>query len=86
MYPLREWTRWAVDLPARDGYARDESGRGPFSYCTAGTVLLGQIVQRSVGEPVDRYIERRLLAPLGITRFMESVATGRFGDRGSALP
>lgn len=68
MYPLRDWTRWAVDLPVRRSYARDTIGRGPFSYCTAGVFLLGRILERASGEPVDRYLDRRLLGPLGIRR------------------
>jgi CubicO group peptidase (beta-lactamase class C family) len=68
MYPLRDWTRWAVDIPVKTGYTRDEAGRGPFSYCTAGVFLLGQVLQRALGEPVDRYVNRRLLDPLGIAR------------------
>jgi CubicO group peptidase (beta-lactamase class C family) len=69
MHPQPVWTRWAVDLPTRPGYRRDASGRGPFAYCTAGAMLLGQVVQRATGVRVDRYVERRLLAPLGIRRF-----------------
>jgi CubicO group peptidase (beta-lactamase class C family) len=57
MYPLRDWARWAVDLPVKPRYARSSSGRGPFSYCTGGTLLLGQIVQRAVGQPLDRYVD-----------------------------
>lgn len=44
MYPRERWSRWAVDLPVRAGYGRDSTGRGPFSYCTAGTFLLGQVL------------------------------------------
>ncbi len=66
MHPNREWTRWAVDLPTMPAYQRDSASRGPWRYCTAGAVLLGQVVQRAVGERVDRYIDRRLLQPLGI--------------------
>lgn len=67
MYPRRDWTRWAVDIPVRADYRRDAAGRGPFSYCTAGVFLLGQIIQRAVTQPVDQYVNRRLLKPLGIT-------------------
>jgi CubicO group peptidase (beta-lactamase class C family) len=69
MYPQRMWARWAVDLPVKPGYARDAGGRGPWAYCTAGTFLLGQILERATGQPVDRFIETRLFAPLGITRW-----------------
>jgi CubicO group peptidase (beta-lactamase class C family) len=69
MYPQRVWARWAVDLPVKEGYARDGAGRGPWSYCTAGVFLLGQILQRATHQPVDRYIQQRLFAPLGIRDF-----------------
>lgn len=62
MYPLKEWARWAADLPT------DESASGSWRYCTAGAVLLGRIIQNAVGEPVDQYIDRRILKPLGITK------------------
>jgi len=68
MYPRADWSRWAVDIPLKTNYQRDSAGRGPFSYCTAGVFLLGQIIQRAVHEPVDTYINRRLLDPLGIIR------------------
>ena len=67
MYPLDNWSRWAADLPVKRGYRRNPAGRGPFSYCTAGSFLLGQILQRALGESVDDYIDRRLFGPLGIT-------------------
>lgn len=69
MHPQHYWARWAVDLPTIAGYARDGSGLGPWRYCTAGAFLLGQILQRAVGEPADKYIDERILAPLGVTKF-----------------
>jgi len=69
MHEQQNWTRWAVDLPTRADYKRDESGLGSWAYCTAGAFLAGQIVQRVVAEPIDRYIERTLFKPLEITRF-----------------
>lgn len=69
MYPLERWTRWAVDLPAAADYVRDASGRGPWHYCTAGTVLLGQTVQRVAKQPIDAFIAEHIFAPLGIERW-----------------
>ena len=66
MYPLSNWSRWVVDLPVRADYGRNASGRGPFAYCTGGTLLLGQIVQRAVRKPLDQYFDERLFRPLGI--------------------
>jgi CubicO group peptidase (beta-lactamase class C family) len=77
MHEQQRWTRWAVDLPTKRGYARDADGRGPFSYCTAGAFLLGQIIERAAHTPVDQYIEGKLLIPLGISQWKWSrSATG----------
>jgi len=66
MYPLTNWSRWAVDLPVKDDYARSPGGRGPFSYCTGGVFLVGQVVQRTTRQPLDQYFDARLFRPLGI--------------------
>lgn len=65
MYRTRVWKDFALALPARD-YGRDADGKGPFSYCTAGVFLLGQVVEKAVGERFDLYVQRRLFDPLGI--------------------
>jgi CubicO group peptidase (beta-lactamase class C family) len=65
MYPKQAWTRFVVDLPTKPDWQRDASGRGPWAYCTVGTFLLGQILQSATGEPVDKFIESRLLDPIG---------------------
>ena len=65
MYRRRDWREFALALPARE-FERDETGVGPFSYCTAGVFLLGQVVETAVGERFDLYVQRRLFDPLGI--------------------
>ena len=65
MYRSRDWKRFVLALPARKA-TRDATGLYPWSYCTAGVFLLGQVVEKAVGEPFDRYVQRRLLDPLGI--------------------
>jgi CubicO group peptidase (beta-lactamase class C family) len=50
------------------GYQRDASGLGPFRYCTTGAFLMGQIIQRATHTPIEKYIDTKLLSPLGITK------------------
>ena len=66
MYRRRSWRDFVLALPERD-VAPDAVGLAPFSYCTAGVFLLGQVVQEATGEPFDAYVQRRLFDPLGIT-------------------
>ena len=65
------------DLPVKADYLRNASGRGPFAYCTGGTLLLGQIVQRAARKPLDQYFDERLFRPLGI----RAAAMGPFTRR-----
>jgi CubicO group peptidase (beta-lactamase class C family) len=66
MYPKQVWARWAADIPVKADYIRDVSGRGPFSYCTAGVFLLGQMLRRAAGQDVDDYLDAKLFGPMGI--------------------
>ena len=65
MYRWHDWRGFVLNLPSRD-FERDERGVGPFSYCTAGVFLLGQVVQAAVKKRFDLYVQERLFAPLGI--------------------
>ena len=65
MYRTRIWREFALGLPARS-YERDARGEGPFSYCTAGVFLLGQVVEKATGQRFDAYVQQRLFDPLGI--------------------
>lgn len=66
MYDRREWTRFALDIPIVDDYARNERGLGRFSYCTAGAFLLGRVLERATNTPFDEYVQQRIFTPLGI--------------------
>lgn len=57
--PIKGFPAW-VDPPEKSPYGRS------FSYCTAGTVVLGDVIQKLTGS-IEKYTEERLFHPLGIT-------------------
>ena len=66
MYPARRWLFFVLDLHTEDAYSRDANGYGRFAYCTAGSFLLGQLVERAVGQAFDVYFRQSFELPLGI--------------------
>jgi CubicO group peptidase (beta-lactamase class C family) len=70
MYLIEDWTRFVFDLPIK-GFASwttpphaSPYGRS-WSYCTAGSVTLGAVVERVTSTPVQTYAQQRLFGPLG---------------------
>ncbi len=65
MYPTPNWVKFALDLPMD---AAKENGK-QWDYFTAGVVVLGDILDRSVPGGLERYADKVLFKPLGITRY-----------------
>lgn len=71
MYLSRNWTRFALELPIK-GFAPwqprpEDSPHGrAFSYCTAGSFLLGALIERVTEMPMATFADEVLHAPLGI--------------------
>ena len=65
MYPTPNWVKFALDLPMDE---TKENGK-QWDYFTAGVVLLGDILDKSVPGGLERYADRVLFKPLGIIRY-----------------
>jgi len=65
MYPTADWIKFALDLPMDDKKRVGEK----WNYFTAGVVVLGDIINKSVPEGLEKYADKKLFKPLGITRY-----------------
>jgi CubicO group peptidase (beta-lactamase class C family) len=65
MYPTNDWIKFALDLPMDDKKQVGET----FNYFTAGVVVLGDIINKSVPVGLEKYAETKLFKPLGIEKY-----------------
>jgi CubicO group peptidase (beta-lactamase class C family) len=64
MYPTENWVKFALDLPVNLTRPKSE-----WHYFTAGVVLLGDILNKTVPGGLDKYADTKLFKPLGITDY-----------------
>ena len=65
MYPTKDWVKFVLDLPIDP----DKMMGSDYTYFTGGTVLLGDIIHKSVPSGLVSYADDKLFAPLGITNY-----------------
>ncbi len=65
MYPTSDWVKFALDLPMD---AAKENGK-QWDYFTAGVVVLGDILNKSIPGGLERYADKNLFKPLGISKY-----------------
>ncbi len=64
MYPTSNWVKFTLDLPINLTRPKDE-----WHYFTAGVVLLGDILNKTVPGGLEKYADEKLFKPLGITKY-----------------
>lgn len=64
MYPQPDWVKWTLNLPMADRKVGEQ-----WAYFTAGVVVLGDIMHKSVPGGLEKYADKKLFKPLGITNY-----------------
>ncbi len=65
MYPTKNWVKFTLDLPMDEQQRMGQD----FAYFTAGVVVLGDIIHKSVPGGLVTYADKKLFKPLGITNY-----------------
>jgi len=81
MYPTDDWVKFALDLPMRKEVHIGEE----FAYFTAGVVVLGDIIHKSVPDGLVAYADKKLFAPLGITNYQWEFTPQQVGNTAGGI-
>lgn len=65
MYPTDNWVKFTLDLPMDKTKRIGEN----WDYFTAGVVVLGDIIHKSVPGGLEKYAEKKLFKPMGISNY-----------------
>lgn len=64
MYPTENWVKFTLDLPMTE----NPIGKN-WSYFTAGVVVSGDILDKTIPQGLKNYADQKLFQPLGITNY-----------------
>ncbi len=65
MYPTGNWVKFTLDLPMDSSKVMGKS----WDYFTAGVVVLGDVLNKSVPGGLEKYSAKKFFKPLGINRY-----------------
>lgn len=65
MYPTKNWVEFTLNLPID----KTKKINKQWDYFTAGCIVLGDIINKSVPGGLEKYADKKLLCPLNITKY-----------------
>jgi len=65
MYPTDDWVKFTLDLPMDSLKTNGKQ----WDYFTAGVIILGDILNKSVPEGLEKYADKKLFKPLNIDKY-----------------
>lgn len=65
MYPLNDWVKFTLDLPIDSSKLTKKK----WSYFTAGSILLGDILNKSAPTNLESFSADKLFKPLNIKNY-----------------
>jgi CubicO group peptidase (beta-lactamase class C family) len=65
MYPTNNWVEFALNLPIDTTKISDRQ----WDYFTAGVVVLGDIIHKSIPNGLEKYANKNLFSPLNIKKY-----------------
>jgi CubicO group peptidase (beta-lactamase class C family) len=81
MYPTKNWVKFSLDLPMQ----KDKIIGKDFSYFTAGIVVLGDVIHKSVPEGLVSYADKKLFAPLDIINYKWQYTPQKVGNTAGGI-
>lgn len=81
MYPTKDWVKFTLDLPMK----KETNIGEEFAYFTAGVVVLGDIIHKSVPNGLVSYADKKLFKPLGITNYQWEYTPQNIGNTAGGI-
>ena len=81
MYPTEDWVKFTLNLPMDQ---KKEIGKD-YDYFTAGVVVLGDVIHKSVPKGLVDYSDKKLFEPLGIKNYQWQYTPTNVGNTAGGL-
>ncbi|MFK8060358.1 MAG: serine hydrolase domain-containing protein [Polaribacter sp.] len=81
MYPTKNWVKFALDLPMEENKIMEKD----FSYFTAGIVVLGDVIEKSVPKGLVSYADKKLFKPLNIIDYQWEFTPQKIGNTAGGI-